>query len=923
MPPSFGVDESAPNSDWSEFVPPSFGTAWGPAKLPPLVNSPNSEAAFSNATTQPYTAGSLLVFMLASLSNSTTPPSHTIGGTFASMGGELIGTSTVIGPSKSARISWFAVFSPGGFTTYTPATVGGASQTLIQPYAFAAADIASSIVAGSLATAIRAGSSVGVANSEGAVAQPVVGSSRRGAHVISAVISPDSSSSTFAPDGMDGLLSTWSNTVFGTASQTSRSEAPKFGPWFMGAAGLNTLATSIVVPGSGSAAPGRFVPWLEETPKTYVRPAELRGSYYTIGNQTSLNVTFETGDHVFLFVTSTDASPTPPSHSIQSGFSLIGTTTVVDGSNSARTSVAKYIASSSTTLSLTPFGTSAADTRMGAFVVVGASAGSPTLAITSSVGGPPDPPSVATTEGALLLLYGFLYDASGGTGSVEPPSGTVDDFDWLSANRGVMGAHTTARGITSFNSPAFTPNGSTNYTFGAALSISSAYGITLHDPIEVTAGAYSLSGSPVSMRVARVVAPAAGAYALTGSPITLRAARKLVPTAGSYLLGGSSVSLLLMRRISPASGSYALTGSAVSLRAARRLIPTAGAYALTGLSLVLRAARRVIPSQGSYAVSSPGILLAAARKLAVSSGSYALSGSAVALRRGFTLSPQTGAYSLAGGSIDLRAARVLAAQAGSYALAGQDIDLRRALVLAAEEGSYALSGSPLALRRGYEMELQAGSYELDGQPLGLAASRRLELQQGSYTLAGEPLEMRLALAMLLEAGSYELTGFEVILLGGRDFSLLAGSYTLTGSDIELSAAQRVQVQAGAYELEGFPVFLSYSGGEKTLVLDPGAYLLSGSPIDLRLSRRLELGLGAFALQGSPLRLAAARVLSLGEGSYELDGFPLSWSIFTSGAAVSNMGSALVSAHNGTAQGGPHGGRAGVRPHRGSVKHRGG
>ena len=82
----------------------------------------------------------------------------------------------------------------------------------------------------------------------------------------------------------------------------------------------------------------------------------------------------------------------------------------------------------------------------------------------------------------------------------------------------------------------------------------------------------------------------AGAYTLTGTAVTLRWAHKVTAASGSYVWTGTSAGLKLGRKVGAGSGAYVWTGTDATLfkTGSYSLSVQSGTYVITGTSATLR-----------------------------------------------------------------------------------------------------------------------------------------------------------------------------------------------------------------------------------------------------------------------------------------------------------------------------------------------
>ena len=149
-------------------------------------------------------------------------------------------------------------------------------------------------------------------------------------------------------------------------------------------------------------------------------------------------------------------------------------------------------------------------------------------------------------------------------------------------------------------------------------------------------------------------------------------------TPGAYSLTGSAAQMLASRRLEVAPGSYSITGSDADLSVdagALVLSIDPGSYALTGFAADLRRNARLEVSPGSYSLTGSPAQMSVGRRIEVSPGSYSITGSPAALIVGRLLLAEPGAYVLTGSDADLVVEspdKVLNVDPGAYVLTGFD-----------------------------------------------------------------------------------------------------------------------------------------------------------------------------------------------------------------------------------------------------------
>lgn len=205
-----------------------------------------------------------------------------------------------------------------------------------------------------------------------------------------------------------------------------------------------------------------------------------------------------------------------------------------------------------------------------------------------------------------------------------------------------------------------------------------------------------------------------GSFALSGSVVTLRVARTLPIATGSFTETGSNVSLLAARKLAIDAGSFTETGTDVTLRAARTIPISTGSFTLTGTAVSLLRGYPLTVGSGSFTLTGSNVTLRAARTLTIGAGGFTETGSNVTLRAARTLTIGAGSFTEAGQAVGLLAARKLAIASGSFTMTGKDVDFRRGFSLGIGIGSYTLTGSAVSFPRTYRLAIGAGSFVVTG-----------------------------------------------------------------------------------------------------------------------------------------------------------------------------------------------------------------
>lgn len=116
---------------------------------------------------------------------------------------------------------------------------------------------------------------------------------------------------------------------------------------------------------------------------------------------------------------------------------------------------------------------------------------------------------------------------------------------------------------------------------GAVRGVYESFGIGMHS----ASAEFTISGTVASTGYTLVAD--SGAFVLTGTAATLRVARKITASSGTFALTGTAAALRAARKMTAVSGAFTLTGTAAGLRAARTIVAGSGSFALTGSDATL------------------------------------------------------------------------------------------------------------------------------------------------------------------------------------------------------------------------------------------------------------------------------------------------------------------------------------------------
>jgi len=238
---------------------------------------------------------------------------------------------------------------------------------------------------------------------------------------------------------------------------------------------------------------------------------------------------------------------------------------------------------------------------------------------------------------------------------------------------------------------------------------------------------------------------------------------------------------------------------------------------------------------GNFALSGSATSIRASRKLAGGNGSFTLTGNTATLRAGRKVAGVTGVITFSGGAVGLVALRKVAAAPGAFALAGATASIRATRTIPASAGAFAVAGLGAALRASRRLTGAPAVFALAGSDARLAVARRLVAAAGAFTLTG---------------GAAQLVYSPVV--EGNVLFTETGQFVLTGSAVGMRVTRRLQAAPGSFALAGAAATIRCARG---LATGPGAFVVAGGAAVLRATRRLSLALGSFDLVGNPAALA--------------------------------------------------------------------
>lgn len=201
----------------------------------------------------------------------------------------------------------------------------------------------------------------------------------------------------------------------------------------------------------------------------------------------------------------------------------------------------------------------------------------------------------------------------------------------------------------------------------------------------------------------------------------------------------------------------------------------------------------------------------------------------------------------------------LTAAPAAFGLSGSPAAVTVSRKLAGENGSFSLTGNAAALRAGRRVASAAGVITLTGRATVLAVSRKVTAAPGAFALAGQNASLMVARRLAAAAGAFTLAGGHPQLVyspvtEGATIVTSSGQFVLSGSAVAMRVTRRLHAQAGSFVHAGAAAAIRYS---RRMSAASGAFVAGGGAGQLRAARRLGAGPGQFDLAGGPASLAYA------------------------------------------------------------------
>jgi hypothetical protein len=439
-----------------------------------------------------------------------------------------------------------------------------------------------------------------------------------------------------------------------------------------------------------------------------VAAAFENGSGTTYASRTNTTVTAPTGianGDILLGFILTATAGTPPTPSLPSGFSQIGSTTDVSGAGGfvvravwcikvASGESGDYTFTHSSTSSqgwIGRFSGCDTTTPQDATSTYNSASGSAGNTTTTWTG------LTTVTNGALLVA--MEHDFGDSANNLSAPSGMTERRDtsihYVATEVFATAGATGNRTHTNNN-----VGGGGNDAWQArlvALRPATGGAYTLD---ATTSASYAITGTAVSALLGRRVDAATTPYAITGTTAGTYLGRKIAADTIAYTISGTTVSFLKTWILDAAAGSHLISGTSAGTLHGWLVDAAPAAYAIGGSDVTLRRALPLGADAGSHSISGTAAGMLHGWLVSVAPDSYTIDGQDVTLTKlaAGTLTADPGIYLITGADVSLLASHaLLGADPGSYEITGGDVTLYYTRLLDAESGSYAIDGSPATL----------------------------------------------------------------------------------------------------------------------------------------------------------------------------------------------------------------------------------
>ena len=243
----------------------------------------------------------------------------------------------------------------------------------------------------------------------------------------------------------------------------------------------------------------------------------------------------------------------------------------------------------------------------------------------------------------------------------------------------------------------------------------------------------------------------------------------------------------------------------------------------------------------------------------------------------YSLTADSGSFALTGTAASLNFGRVMPAASASFVLAGTSANLLYNRRLVADVGTYAYAGTAANVLFNRRLVADSGAYAVSSQTVNLYTARKITADSASYSLVGQTINLLYGRLVVAASASYNFTASDVALAVASSVNKLKLGLNSVGK-LYLGSSLITEAYLGAIQVWGGSGAASYtlataSGTynvttpanslRKASIVPPatGLVSMSGSPVVLKMSRKLAADLATFLLTGQTAGLVKTSVVT--------------------------------------------------------------
>jgi hypothetical protein len=328
-----------------------------------------------------------------------------------------------------------------------------------------------------------------------------------------------------------------------------------------------------------------------------------------------------------------------------------------------------------------------------------------------------------------------------------------------------------------------------------------------------------------------VIIPEAGAFSFTGSDVSLEWGREIFPETTSFAFTGQDVSLEYGREIFPETTSFAFTGQDVPLEYGREIFPETTSFTFTGSDVSLEWGHEIFPETTSFTFTGQDVPLEYGREIFPETDAFLFTGSDVTFDRTYIIYPETTSFTFTGSDVSLEYGREIFPETVAFAFTGSDVSLEHGREIFPEATSFTFTGQDVSLEYGREIFPETTSFVFTGQDVPLEYGREIFPETGAFLFTGTDATFDRTYTIYPEAGAFLFTGSDVALTKDSEKIIIpeVGAFLFTGSDVSLELGHEIFPEVGEFLFTGSDVSLELG---REIFPEAGEFLFSGSDVTL-------------------------------------------------------------------------------------------